>query len=122
MTLKFDYGDMQITAHELISEFGQQAKLVKKGLPDPDLGGKPTVDRYDIVAVPTSYDQRLVNGTTIRNTDREIYISSRGLTVKPEPNDVVELINGRYTIVSPDNNNYDGITDVVYIVQGRVAL
>lgn len=121
MAEKFDYIDMQSVAAELIEEFGQPGQLIRMTLPDPDYGGTPTPTPYDVTLVPVQFEARYVNGSTILNTDTLIYISSKGIAIKPVSTDKVVVGGVRYSIVGNDPNNYDGITDVVYIVHGRIA-
>ena len=118
----FDYAEMQDVADELITEFGQVGTITRNVPPDPVLGGDPVPTPYSAKMVPMTYDQRYVNGTSILSTDRQIYISSVGLAIVPSVGDVVATADGtQYLIVDGDRNNYDGVTPVVHIVQGRTS-
>jgi hypothetical protein len=117
----FDYAEMQAVADELITEFGQVGTITRIAPPDPVLGGEGTETSYPATLVPMTYDQRYINGTTILTTDRQVYISSVGLAVVPQVRDIVSAGGVDYHIINNDPNNYDGITNVVFIVQGRIA-
>ncbi|MDX0354310.1 hypothetical protein GOC51_03690 [Sinorhizobium meliloti] len=117
----FDYADMQATAHELIEEFGQAGTVTRLGPPDPVYGGDPVPTDYPATLVPMAYEARYVDGTVIQTGDMQIYISAVGLPIEPTVGDVVNANGADYTIVAGDPNKYDGITPVVFIVQGRIA-
>ncbi|MGM5009973.1 hypothetical protein ACD592_12695 [Rhizobium sp. 969_B3_N1_2] len=118
----FDYAEVQAVAHELITEFGQEGTVKRIMPPDPVLGGDGTETSYTATLVPMTYDQRYVDGTNIRSSDRQLYISSVGLAIKPTVGDQALTADGTaYHIVAADPNNYDGVTDVVFIVQGRTS-
>lgn len=117
----FDYAEMQATAHELIEEFGQVGVVSRITPPDPVLGGDPVPTPYPATLVPMAYEARYVDGTTIKTGDMQIYISSVGLAIEPTVGDVVTANGTDYAIVNGNPNKYDGVTVVVFIVQGRIA-
>ena len=115
------YTRLQATAQRLITKYGQSG-TVKRGMPpDPILGGDGTVTPYPANLVPMTYDQRYIDGTTILANDRQIYISSVGLAIVPQVGDIVSAGGIDYHVVNADTNNYDGVTIVVFIVQGRIV-
>ncbi|MGF6157773.1 hypothetical protein M2267_003032 [Ensifer sp. KUDG1] len=116
----FDYAEMQATAHELIEEFGQSGVVTRLTPPDPILGGEPVPMPYPATLVPMAYEARYIDGTTIKAGDMQICISSVGLAIEPTVGDVVTANGIDYAIVNGDPNKYDGITAVVFIVQGRI--
>ena len=117
----FDYADMQATAHELIEEFGQTGAVKRITPPDPVYGGDPVETAYPATLVRMAYEARYIDGTVIQTGDMQIYISAVGLPIEPTVGDVVTANGADYAIVAGDPNKYDGITPVVFIVQGRVA-
>lgn len=116
----FDYAEMQAVAEELITEFGQHGTIKRLGDVDPVEGGDPAPGVYPATLVPMTYDQRYVDGSLIRTGDRQIYISSVGLPIVPEPGDIVTAGGVDFNIISTDPNNFDGQVNVVFIVQGRI--
>ncbi|MBX4872701.1 MULTISPECIES: hypothetical protein [Rhizobium] len=117
---KFDYERFAGLAQRLISKFGQTGIIKRITPPDPVLGGDSTSVDYPVKLVPMTYDQRYVDGTNVRASDRQLYISSVGLAIKPTVGDEAVTADGvAYHIIAVDPHNYDGITDVVFIVQGR---
>ncbi len=115
------FARLQATAQRLIAKYGHKGAVKRITPPDPVLGGDGTETSYPATLVPMTYDQRYVNGTTILTTDRQIYISSVGLAVVPQVGDIVSAGGVEYHVINADPNNYDGITNVVFIVQGRIA-
>ncbi len=116
----FDYNGMQATAHELIEEFGQAGAVTRITPPDPVYGGDPVVTSYPATLVPMAYEARYIDGTVIRTGDMQIYISPVGLAIEPTVGDIVTANGTDYAIVNGDPNKYDGVTAVVFIVQGRM--
>jgi len=117
----FDYTEMQATAHELIEEFGQAGTVKRVTPPDPVYGGVPVVTSYPATLVPMTYEARYIDGTVILSGDMQIYISAVGLPIEPTVGDVVTANGADYAIINGDPNKYDGITSVVFIVQGRIV-
>lgn len=118
----FDYAEMQAVAEELIAEFGQQGTVTRFTTPDPVYGGDPVETAYTATLIPLAYNARDIDGTNILSGDVQIYISSVGLAIVPATGDFVATADGKtYRIINNDPNNYDGITNVVFIVQGRTA-
>ncbi|MDW9668077.1 hypothetical protein [Sinorhizobium meliloti] len=117
----FDYTEMQATAHELIEEFGQAGTVKRVTPPDPVYGGEPIVTSYPATLVPMAYEARYIDGTVIQTGDMQIYISAVGLSIEPTVGDVVTANGVDYAIINGDPNKYDGITPVVFIVQGRIG-
>jgi len=115
------YSEMQEMAHELITEFGQAGAVKRVTPPDPILGGDPVVTSYAATLVPMAYETRYIDGTVIKTGDMQIYISAVGLAIEPTVGDVVTANGTDYAIVNGDPNKYDGVTNVVFIVQGRIA-
>jgi len=115
------YARMQATAQRLIAKNGQAGTVTRIAPPDPVNGGDPVETAYPAILVPMSYAQKYIDGTNITTADREIYISSVGLSIEPVPGDIVTAGGKKFHIVAGDPNNYDGITNVVFICQGRIA-
>lgn len=116
------YARLQATAQRLIAKYGQAGVIRRVTPPDPVTGGDGTPVDYPCIMVPMTYDHRYIDGTNIRSSDRQLYISSVGLSIKPTVGDQALTADGTaYHIVAADPNNYDGVTDVVFIVQGRTS-
>jgi len=113
------YARLQATAQRLIAKYGQTGVVTRVIPPDPVLGGEPVPTPYPATLVPMAYEARYIDGTTIKTGDMQIYISSVGLAVEPTVGDVVTANGTDYAIVNGDPNKYDGVTNVVFIVQGR---
>ncbi|WP_421591092.1 hypothetical protein [Shinella sp. M27] len=115
------YTRLQATADRLIKSYGQAGTVTRLGPVDPVEGGDPVATPYPAKLVPMAYSAREIDGTNILAGDMQIYISSMGLAIEPKPGDLVTASGKAFRIVNGDPNNYDGITNVVFIVQGRIA-
>ncbi|KQY20234.1 hypothetical protein [Rhizobium sp. Root483D2] len=115
------YARMQATAQRLIAKYGQAGTVTRIAPPDPVNGGDPVETAYPATLVPMAYDARNIDGTVIKTGDVQIYISAVGLGIVPTIGDLVTAGGVGYRIVNADPNNYDGVTSVVFIVQGRLA-
>jgi hypothetical protein len=113
------YARLQATAHRLLTSYGQQGTVTRITSPDPVEGGEPTETAHPATLVPMTYDQRYIDGTNITTSDRQIYISSVGLGIEPTVGDIITAGGKTFHVIAGDPNNYDGVTNVVYIVQGR---
>ncbi len=114
------YTRLQATAQRLITKYGQIGAIKRVSPPDPIEGGEGSTVSNPAKLVPMTYDQRYVDGTTILANDRQIYISSVGLAIVPRVGDIISAGDVDYRVVNADTNNYDGVTNVVFIVQGRI--
>jgi len=117
----FDYPRLRITAKNLINKFGQSGAIKRTTPPDPIFGGDPTVTSYPAKLVPMTYDQRYIDGTNILTSDRQIYISAVELAIEPQVGDIATAGGVDFHIVNMDPYNFDGIVNVVFVCQGRVA-
>jgi hypothetical protein len=115
------YARLQATAHRLIKSYGQAGTVTRISAPDTVEGGEPTETSYPATLVPMAYQAHEIDGTVILAGDTQIYISSAGLAIEPKPGDLVQVHGNTFRIINADPNNYDGITNVVLIVQGRIA-
>jgi len=112
---------LQATADRLIKSYGQAGTVTRLGPVDPVEGGEGTTTAYPAKLVPMAYSAREIDGTNILAGDMQIYISSVGLAIDPKPGDLVGANGKTFRIINGDSNNYDGITNVVFIVQGRIG-
>ncbi|MDH0910479.1 hypothetical protein N5C66_22565 [Rhizobium pusense] len=110
---------MQIKGHKLISLYGQIGSIKRAAAPDPVYGGKPIDTWYTVRLVPIAYDAGFVDGAVILSGDVQIYISSAGLAIVPGPGDYVIANGKQYAIINGDPQNYDGVTNIVFVVQAR---
>lgn len=115
------YARLQATAQRLIAKYGQAGTVTRLEPPDPVYGGEPVLTSYPATLVPMAYEARYIDGTVIQTGDMQIYISAVGLPIEPTVGDVVTANGKDYAIVAGDPNKYDGLTNVVFIVQGRIA-
>ncbi|AFL52719.1 hypothetical protein ABIE78_001396 [Sinorhizobium fredii] len=115
------YTRLQGTAQRLIAKYGQAGTVTRISEPDPIEGGDPVPTPYEATLVPMAYSAQEIDGTEILSGDMQIYISSVGLAIEPKPGDLVSASGKTFRVIKADPNNYDGLTNVVFIVQGRIA-
>lgn len=115
------YARVQATAQRLIAKYGQAGTVTRIAPPDPVNGGDPAATPHPATLVPMAYDARNIDGTVIKTGDVQIYISAVGLAITPQVDDIATVGGKGYQIVNADPNNYDGVTNVVFVVQGRIA-
>ncbi|PDT55039.1 MULTISPECIES: hypothetical protein [Sinorhizobium] len=115
------FARLQATAQRLIAKYGQAGTVTRITPPDPVNGGDPVETAYTATLVPMQYEAREIDGTEILTGDVKIYISSVGLAIEPSPGNLVAVSGKTYRVIRSDPNNYDGLTNVVFIVQGRIA-
>ena len=114
------YARMQATAQRLISKYGQIGTVTRIAPPDPVFGGDPVETAYPATLVPMAYDARNIDGTVIKTGDVQVYISAVGLAIVPQVDDTAMVGGKGYRIVSVDPYNFDGVTNVVFVCQGRI--
>ncbi|TBE49201.1 hypothetical protein ELH06_08520 [Rhizobium ruizarguesonis] len=113
---------LQVTATRLITKYGQAGTIRRIAPPDPVTGGDGTPTDYPCRLFPATYDRRYVDGTNILASDKQLYIGSIGIAVSPKVGDLAIGADGtEYHIIADDPQNYDGVVNVVYIVQGRTV-
>jgi len=116
------YARLQQTANRLITSYGQAGRVTEITPPDPVLGGDPVTVEHDAKMFPDKYDAREVDGTVVKTGDVKLYISSVGLSVIPAVGMYAVMADGKsYRIENADPNRYDGVTNVVFVVQARIA-
>ncbi|MBD9519288.1 hypothetical protein IB262_05190 [Ensifer sp. ENS02] len=117
------YARLQQIANKLITNYGQTGKITEIAAPpNPVEGGDPVTVEHTAKMFPDKYEAREIDGTVIKTGDVKLYISSVGLSVVPSVGMYAEMADGNsYRIENADPNRYDGVTNVVFIVQGRIA-
>ncbi|APG91148.1 hypothetical protein [Sinorhizobium americanum] len=115
------FARLQATAQRLIAKYGQTGTVTRISEPDPVNGGDPVPTPHTATLVPMQYEAKEIDGTEILAGDMQIYISSVGLAIVPTVGDLVSASGKTFRIINADPNNYDGLTNVVFIVQGRIA-
>jgi len=115
---KFNYRRSVQVANRLIDKFGQTGAIRRtetSGVPwDP---GTSDTD-YPCTLVALDYDQRDVDGTLIKSTDKKVYVATKGLTIQPTTTDKVIIGGVASTIVQAKPLNPAG-TVVFWELQAR---
>ncbi|PRD42118.1 hypothetical protein C5748_18385 [Phyllobacterium phragmitis] len=117
---KFNYPKSQATADRLLKKFGQNGQIVR----DVQAGGDPwnptdpTTETYPCTLAVLVYDDKDIDGTLIKATDKKIYMSSKGLAIEPTTTDKIVIGGASHTIVKVKPLNPAGLV-VFYEAQVR---
>lgn len=102
--MTFNYAALAQTAQQILAQFGAQTTLTRQlvsGTYDPTTGAvtppSPQVDTITAAVFPV--EDKMIDGTTIRQGDQQAYISAQGLS-KPRPGDVMLWGGSNYTVAN----------------------
>lgn len=117
---KFDYARAQATALRLLDKFGQAGSIVRDmpgngPIYDP---GEPVPTPYPCVAAVLKFDNKDIDGTLIKATDKKVYVAAKGLSIVPTTTDKLMIGGVAHTIVRVMPLNPAGF-DVYFEVQAR---
>ena len=118
--MSFQY-DMAATAHELLTEFGTTATLVKvvAGTYDPDTGSvSNTETSYTITMYEEDASGSDVDGSQVKAGDKLAMISTVG-SVQPETNDRIAYQGADWMIVDATRENVNGLACVYYVTMRK---
>ena len=116
----FNYARAQATALRRLEKFGQ-AGSVDRDVPgsgpvyDP---GEPAPTSYACTLAVRKFDNKDIDGTLMKATDKKIYITAKGLAIFPVTKDRLMIGGLSHTIVSVMPLNPAGI-NVYFEVQAR---
>jgi hypothetical protein len=100
---RFDYSGLTKTAQTLIDRFGQDGAL-RRQVSDNDPFNPTLVSTdYPCTFAVLDYAKKDVDGTLIRQTDQQIYLSTAGLSVTPETTDQL-VVGGTWSGSPPASN------------------
>lgn len=117
---KFNYPRAQTTALRLLEKFGQSGSIIRD-VPgsgpvwDP---GDPTPTPYACTMAVLKFDNKDIDGTLIKATDKKVYVASYGLLITPTTTDRIIIRGVSHTIIRVMPLNPAGI-DVYFDVQAR---
>ena len=116
------YGDLANTAHELLSEFGAPAQLVRAGEdaaynPDEGTTTVPVEAASDVTAAVFEYPERMIDGTLIQQGDKRVLMSVQS-TLEPRNADAFTWFGTTYTVVNNKKLSPAG-ENVLYVLQVR---
>lgn len=100
--MTFNYSALAQTAQQILAQFGATTTLTRQlvsGTYDPGTGAvmPPAAEVNVITAAVFPVEDKMINGTTIRQGDQQAYISAQGLS-KPRPGDVMAWGGSSYTV------------------------
>ena len=96
----FNYARSRATAEKLIAKFGMAAVIRRQTNTGPAYDPVVIDTDYPCTLVVLEYEDARVDGTLIRQTDKLIYLSTKGLTITPTEADKVIASADAYAILS----------------------
>lgn len=118
----FNYGKIAATAKRLIERFGGPISIVATNPgTDPVQTWKPTFNSPvtdNAKGVFTSYEQKFIDGTIIRQGDQKVLFSPIGLTVAPDLVGYIQRGAEKWNVVVIEIIN-PGDTVLIYKAQVR---
>jgi len=113
----FDYTHARSTAARLIAKFGTPGTIRRQARSGPAYDPIVITTDYPCTIVVLDYEDRKVDGTLVRRTDKMIYLAAENLAITPTEADTV-LAGEAFSIVSIRPLSPAGVT-VFYEIQGR---
>lgn len=98
---KFDYARAQTTALRLLDNFGQAGSVVRDvpgGGPEWD-PGEPVPTPHACTLAVLRFDNKDIDGTLIKATDKKVYIAAKSLPIVPVTTDKLMIGGLSHTIV-----------------------
>jgi hypothetical protein len=116
----FNYARAQATALRLLDRFGQAGEIwrdVPGGGPvwDP---GEPTIQKIPCTVAVLKFDNKDIDGTLIKASDKKVYIAAKGLAIVPVTTDKLMIGEVSHSLVRVMPLNPAGTT-VYCEVQAR---
>lgn len=117
---KFNYARAQSTALRLLDRFGAAGEIWRDvpgsgPIYDP---GDPTIQKTPCTLAVLRFDNKDIDGTLIKVTDKKVYIAAKGLAIIPVTTDKLMIGGLSHTIVRVMPLNPAGIA-VYYELQCR---
>ncbi|MGO4449110.1 hypothetical protein AB4Y96_09300 [Phyllobacterium sp. TAF24] len=118
--LKFDYAKSQNTALRLLDKFGMTGQIVRE---TPGTGpaydpGEPVITSYPCTLAVLKFDNKDIDGTLVKATDKKVYVAAKGLAIVPTTTDRLSIVGAQHTIVRVMPLNPAGIV-VYFEIQAR---
>lgn len=116
----FNYHRAQATALRLINKFGRDGSIVRD-MPgsgsewDP---GEPVPTPFACTLAMLGFDNKDIDGTLIKASDKKVYIAAKGLAIIPTTTDKLMIGGVSHTVVRVMPLNPAGI-NVYFEVQAR---
>lgn len=115
----YDYAKSQGTADRLIDKFGQVGTVKRTENTGTPWNPTQTIMDYDCKLVVLSYNNKDIDGSLIKASDKKVYVSALGLTIEPMTTDKLVIAGKENTIISVKPLNPAGVS-VYYECQCRV--
>lgn len=116
---KFNYARSVQTANRLIDKFGQTGAIRRTETSGDPWDPSTSDTDYPCTLVALDYDQKDVDGTLIKSTDKKVYVAVAGLPIQPTTTDKVIIGGVVSAIVQAKPLNPAG-TVVYWMLQARV--
>jgi hypothetical protein len=96
----FNYARTRSTAERLIERFGQTGALRRTTSDNDPFNPTQTTTDHACTFAILDYAKSAVDGTLIRQTDQQVYLSTAGLAIAPETTDRLVVGGTALTIVN----------------------
>lgn len=87
----FDYLRPRATAERLIKRYGQRAQLRRSTSSGPEFDPIVTLANHDCRIAILAYEEKQIDGTRIRASDKLVYMSTEKLTIEPTESDALVI-------------------------------
>ncbi len=117
---KFDYAGAQATALRLLDKFGAAGAIIRDvpgSGPEWD-PGEPTILTTSCKLAVLKFENKDVDGTLIKASDKKVYVAAKGLAIIPVTTDKLIIDGVSHTIVRVRPLNPAGVL-VFHEVQAR---
>lgn len=111
----FNYPRAQATALRLLDKFGAAGEIVRE---IPGGPGEPVQTPYACTMAVLRFDNKDIDGTPIKATDKKVYIAAKRLAIVPVTTDKLLIGGVSHTIVRVVPLNPSGL-NVYFEVQAR---
>lgn len=115
---KFNYPRSVAVANKLIDKFGQTGAIRRTETSGDPWDPSTSDTDYPCTLVALDYDQKDVDGTLIKSTDKKVYVATKGLPIQPTTTDKVIIGGAVSAIVQAKPLNPAG-TVVYFELQAR---
>lgn len=97
---EFDYARTRATAERLIKRFGQVVTLTQTANSGTAYNPSQTETDHSCYGAVLAYAENEIDGTLIKNTDKQVYLSTEGLSVTPAVADKITVDGISHEIIN----------------------
>jgi len=114
----FDYSRPRATAERLIKRYGQREQLRRSTRSGPEFNPIVSTADYACRIVVLSYEDKQIDGTRIKASDKLVYLSTEDMTIEPAEFDALVIGGVVHEIVNVKPLSPAGVV-VFWEIQAR---